>query len=87
MQLLILPNRHLFICDTHVNPDPTAEQVAEMTMLAAAAVKRFGLAPRVALLSHSNFGSSDLPSAVKMRAALELIRERNRTSRRRRDAG
>jgi len=77
MQLLILPNRHLFICDTHVNPDPTAEQVAEMTMLAAAAVKRFGLAPRVALLSHSNFGSSDLPSAVKMRAALELIRERN----------
>jgi len=77
MQLLILPNRHLFICDTHVNPDPTAEQVAEMTLLAAAAVKRFGLAPRVALLSHSNFGSSDLPSAVKMRAALELIRERN----------
>jgi malate dehydrogenase (oxaloacetate-decarboxylating)(NADP+) len=77
MQLLILPNRHLFICDTHVNPDPTAEQVAEMTMLAADAVRRFGIAPSVALLSHSNFGSSDLPSAQKMRAALELVRARN----------
>ena len=77
MQLLILPNRHLFICDTHVNPDPTAEQVAEMTMLAAEAARRFGIAPRAALLSHSNFGSSDLPSAVKMREALELIRARN----------
>jgi malate dehydrogenase (oxaloacetate-decarboxylating)(NADP+) len=73
MQLLVLPNRHLFICDTHVNPDPTAAQVAEMTILAAGAVRRFGIAPRVALLSHSNFGSSDLPSAVKMREALELI--------------
>jgi malate dehydrogenase (oxaloacetate-decarboxylating)(NADP+) len=77
MQLLILPQRHLFICDTHVNPDPTAEQIAEMTMLAAEAARRFGIAPSVALLSHSNFGSSDLPSAVKMRAALELIRARN----------
>ena len=77
MQLLVLPNRHLFICDTHVNADPTAEQVAEMTLLAAEAVKRFGMAPHVALLSHSNFGSSDLPSAVKMREALELIHARN----------
>jgi malate dehydrogenase (oxaloacetate-decarboxylating)(NADP+) len=77
MQLLILPNRHLFICDTHVNPDPTAAQVAEMTLLAAEAVRRFGIAPRVALLSHSNFGSSELPSAVKMREALELVRARN----------
>jgi malate dehydrogenase (oxaloacetate-decarboxylating)(NADP+) len=77
MQLLILPHRHLFICDTHVNPDPTAEQVAEMTMLAADAVRRFGIAPSVALLSHSNFGSSELPSAQKMRTALELIRARN----------
>jgi malate dehydrogenase (oxaloacetate-decarboxylating)(NADP+) len=74
MQLLILPNRQLFICDTHVNPDPTAEQVAEMTMLAAEAARCFGIAPRAALLSHSNFGSSDLPSAVKMRDALEIIR-------------
>jgi len=77
MQLLILPQRQLFICDTHVNPDPTAEQVAEMTMLAADAVRRFGIAPSVALLSHSNFGSSELPSAQKMRAALELVRARN----------
>jgi malate dehydrogenase (oxaloacetate-decarboxylating)(NADP+) len=77
MQLLILPDRHLFICDTHVNPDPTAEQVAEMTMLAADAVRRFGMAPSVALLSHSNFGSSELPSAQKMRTALELVRARN----------
>ncbi len=77
MQLLVLPNRHLFICDTHVNADPTAEQVAEMTLLAAEAVKRFGMAPHVALLSHSNFGSSDLPSAVKMRDALELVRARS----------
>jgi malate dehydrogenase (oxaloacetate-decarboxylating)(NADP+) len=77
MQLLILPNRQLFICDTHVNADPTAPQVAEMTMLAAAAVRRFGIAPRVALLSHSNFGSSELPSAVKMREALDLIRQQN----------
>ena len=76
MQLLILPNRQLFICDTHVNPDPTAEQVAEMAMLAADAASRFGIAPRVALVSHSNFGSSDLPSAVKMREALELIKAR-----------
>jgi malate dehydrogenase (oxaloacetate-decarboxylating)(NADP+) len=77
MQLLILPNRQLFICDTHVNADPTAEQIAEMTMLAADAVRRFGIAPSAALLSHSNFGSSDLPSAVKMREALELIRARD----------
>jgi len=73
MQLLILPHRQLFICDTHVNPDPTAEQVAEMTMLAADEVRSFGLVPSVALISHSNFGSSDLPSAQKMRAALELV--------------
>jgi malate dehydrogenase (oxaloacetate-decarboxylating)(NADP+) len=77
MQLLVLPNRHLFICDTHVNPDPSAAQVAEMTTLAADAVRRFGFAPRVALLSHSNFGSSELPSALKMREALELIRQAN----------
>jgi malate dehydrogenase (oxaloacetate-decarboxylating)(NADP+) len=77
MQLLILPNRHLFICDTHVNADPTAEQIAEMTMLAANAVRGFGLAPSAALLSHSDFGSSDLPSAVKMREALALIQARD----------
>jgi malate dehydrogenase (oxaloacetate-decarboxylating)(NADP+) len=77
MQLLILPQRQLFICDTHVNPDPSAGQIAEMTMLAAEAARRFGIAPSVALLSHSNFGSSDLPSAAKMREALELVRALN----------
>ena len=72
MQMLILPERQLFICDTHVNLDPTAEQVAEIAMLAAAEVRRMGIEPRVALLSHSNFGNSDAPSALKMRAALAL---------------
>jgi len=76
MQLLILPNRHLFICDTHVNADPSAAQIAEMTLLAAEAARRFGIAPCAALLSHSNFGSSELPSAVKMREALDLLRAR-----------
>jgi malate dehydrogenase (oxaloacetate-decarboxylating)(NADP+) len=76
MQMLMLPNRQLFICDTHVNQDPTAEQLAEMTMLAAEAVRRFGLQPSVALLSHSSFGSSEAPSARKMREAVELIRAR-----------
>jgi malate dehydrogenase (oxaloacetate-decarboxylating)(NADP+) len=73
MQLLILPNRQVFICDTHVNVDPTAAQIAEMTMLAAEAVRRFGLVPTVALVSHSSFGSSEAPSAQKMREALELV--------------
>jgi malate dehydrogenase (oxaloacetate-decarboxylating)(NADP+) len=77
MQMLILPERQLFFCDTHVNVDPTAEQVAEMTLLAAEQVKRFGITPSVALLSHSSFGSSDAPSARKMREALELIIARN----------
>jgi malate dehydrogenase (oxaloacetate-decarboxylating)(NADP+) len=76
MQMLLLPNRQLFICDTAVNVDPTAEQVAEMTILAAEQVQRFGLKPSVALLSHSNFGTSDAPSAQKMRDALALILER-----------
>jgi len=76
MHMLILQDRQLFVCDTHVNPDPTAEQVAEMTLLAAEEVERFGLKPAVALLSHSSFGSSDAPSAQKMRAALELLRQR-----------
>ncbi|MBL8485232.1 MAG: NADP-dependent malic enzyme [Rhodocyclaceae bacterium] len=74
MQMLMLPGRQIFICDTHVNRDPSAQQVAEMTLLAAAEVRRFGVQPSVALLSHSNFGSSDAPEAQKMRAALALIR-------------
>jgi malate dehydrogenase (oxaloacetate-decarboxylating)(NADP+) len=77
MQMLILPDRQLFICDTHVSMDPTAEQIAEMTMLAAEEIRRFGIAPSVALLSHSNFGSSDAASAQKMREALALIRDRS----------
>jgi len=76
MNALILPKRTVFICDTYVNLDPTAEQLAEMTSLAAAAIRRFGVIPRAALLSHSSFGTSDAPSARKMRAALELIRAR-----------
>jgi len=73
MNMLLLPRRTVFICDTYVNPDPTAVQIAEMTVLAAEEVRRFGLVPKVALLSHSNFGSADTPSAQKMRTALELL--------------
>ena len=63
MQMLMLPGRQLFICDTHVNRDPSAEQVAEIALLAAEEVRRFGVTPSVALLSHSSFGGSDAPSA------------------------
>jgi malate dehydrogenase (oxaloacetate-decarboxylating)(NADP+) len=73
---LILPGRQVFIVDTHVNLDPSAEQLAEITRLAADQLYAFGLAPKVALLSHSNFGSSDSPGARKMRATLALLRER-----------
>ncbi len=73
MQMVILPDRQIFVCDTHVNRDPDAEQIAEMTLLAAEEVRRFGLKPSVALVSHSSFGSSDAPSAQKMRDALQLI--------------
>jgi malate dehydrogenase (oxaloacetate-decarboxylating)(NADP+) len=76
MNALILPKRTLFICDTYVNFDPTAEQIAEMTVLAAEEIRRFGITPKVALLSHSNFGTSDQSSAVKMRHALELVTRR-----------
>ena len=74
MQMLMLPDRQLFICDTHVNVDPSAEQIAEITSLAAEAVRRFGITPSVALLSHSSFGSSAAPGAAKMRRALGLVR-------------
>ena len=73
MNVLLLPKRTVFICDTYVNFDPNAEQIAEMTLLAAEEVRRFGITPKAALLSHSNFGSSDTPSARKMRAALAMI--------------
>jgi len=71
--MLILPGRQLFVCDTHVNRDPSAEEIAEITLLAAEEVQRFGVKPSVALLSHSSFGSSDAPSAQKMREALAII--------------
>jgi len=75
MNGLMLPNRQIFLVDTHVNYDPSAEQLAEITQMAAEEMLRFGLKPKVALLSHSNFGSSNQPSAVKMRQTLELLRE------------
>jgi len=77
MSALILPKGTFFLCDTYVNQDPTAQQLAEMTILAADEVRRFGIVPRVALLSHSSFGSSNHPSAVKMREALQLIQARD----------
>ena len=76
MNMLILPKRTLFICDTYVNPDPTAEQVAEIAMMAAEEVARFGIVPKVALLSHSNFGSSRHPSALKMSMARDILEQR-----------
>ena len=75
MNALILPDRQVFIVDTHVNIEPTAEQLSEITQMAAEAVARFGIEPKIALLSHSNFGSYDSPSAQKMRATLALLRE------------
>jgi len=76
MNALIMPGRMVFICDTYVNPDPDAEQIAEMTLLAADEMKRFGIAPKAALLSASNFGSLKTASAAKMRQARELIEQR-----------
>ena len=75
MTTLILKDGPLFCCDPYLNEDPTAEMLAEMTQLAVQQVRRFGLTPKVALLSHSNFGSSRLDSAVKMRAVLEYVKE------------
>ena len=70
---LILPSGTFFICDTHVTPDPTAEEIAEMTILAADEVRCFGIPPKVALLSRSNFGTSNTPSATKMRDAVRIL--------------
>ena len=74
MNGLMLPGRQIYLVDTHINYDPTAEQLAEITVLAAEEMRRFGLTPKAALLSHSNFGSSNQPSALKMREALDSIR-------------
>ncbi|MBX7228711.1 MAG: NADP-dependent malic enzyme [Burkholderiaceae bacterium] len=76
MNGLMLPGRTVFLVDTHVNLDPTAQEIAEMTLMAATEMRRFGLLPKVALLSHSNFGSSNAPSAVKMREVLALLQTR-----------
>jgi len=76
MNGLIMPGRQVMMVDTHINYDPSAEQLAEITVMAAEEMKRLGLVPKAALLSHSNFGSSEAPSALKMREALELVRAR-----------
>ncbi|MCW5665364.1 MAG: NADP-dependent malic enzyme [Piscinibacter sp.] len=74
MNGLMLPGRQVFLVDTHVNADPSAEELAEITVMAAEEMLRFGVQPKAALLSHSNFGSSDHPSAVKMRRTLALLK-------------
>jgi malate dehydrogenase (oxaloacetate-decarboxylating)(NADP+) len=76
MNTLMLPGRQVTLVDTHVNADPDASQLAEITLMAAEELRRIGVKPSVALLSHSNFGSSDLPSARKMRETLTLLRSR-----------
>jgi malate dehydrogenase (oxaloacetate-decarboxylating)(NADP+) len=76
MNALMMPGRQVMLVDTHVNYDPTAEQIAEFTVMAAEEMMRFGVRPKAALLSHSNYGSSNQPSAVKMREALALLRAR-----------
>jgi malate dehydrogenase (oxaloacetate-decarboxylating)(NADP+) len=75
MNALMLPGRQVFLVDTHVNADPSAEELCEITVMAAEEMMRFGLQPKVALLSHSNFGTSDQASALKMRRTLALLRE------------
>jgi malate dehydrogenase (oxaloacetate-decarboxylating)(NADP+) len=79
MSGLILPGRQVFLVDTHINIDPTAQELAELTLMAASEMRKLGLAPKVALLSHSNFGSSNAPSAVKMREVLALIQKADPT--------
>ena len=77
MNGLMLPNRVVFLVDTHINLDPTAQELCEITLMAAAELKRFGITPKVALLSHSNFGTSNAPSALKMRETLALVKARD----------
>ena len=76
MNVLMLPEQTLFICDTHVNEDPSAEEIADMTIQAAEEVQRFGIEPKVALISHSNFGSRTTASAKKMALARQILLER-----------
>ncbi len=75
MNALVLPGRQVFLVDTHINVDPSAEQLAELTILAAKELRAMGIEPKVALLSHSNFGSSNAPSAQKMRETLRILKE------------
>jgi malate dehydrogenase (oxaloacetate-decarboxylating)(NADP+) len=75
LSLLILPQGSFFLCDTHVTPDPSVEEIVEMTLLAASEVRNFGIEPKIALLSHSNFGTTDYPQAQKMREAARLLRK------------
>ena len=75
MNVLVLADRQIVMVDTHVNENPSAEQIAEITILAAEEMRRFGITPHAALLSHSNFGSSNSESAQKMRAALAILRQ------------
>lgn len=76
MNALMLPNRQIFLVDTHINENPTVEELAEITIMAAEEVERFGIAPKIALLSHSNFGSGQSESAQKMRDTLALVRQK-----------
>ena len=76
MNLLMLPGRTVFIADTYVNYDPSAEQLADMTLLAAEEIRNFGIHPKVALLSHSTFGTDNTPTAVKMRQVLAHLNQR-----------
>ncbi|MBU0859960.1 MAG: NADP-dependent malic enzyme, partial [Alphaproteobacteria bacterium] len=76
MNVLIMSKGAFFICDTQVNPNPSIAQISEMVMLATEEVKRFGIKPKVALLSHSNFGTADTDTAFKMRCALADLRQR-----------
>jgi malate dehydrogenase (oxaloacetate-decarboxylating)(NADP+) len=76
LNILILDHGTLFLCDTHVQLEPTADQIAEMAVMAGVEMRRFGVVPKVALLSHSSFGTSDHPSARKMKEALELLAKR-----------
>ena len=74
MNGLLLPDRQIFLVDTHINYDPSAEQLTEITIMAAQEMMRFGIRPKAALLSHSNFGSADTPTAIKMRATLAMVK-------------
>ena len=76
LTVLILPQGTLFLTDTHVNPDPTAEQLCELAKLAADEIRRFGIQPKAAFLSHSNFGSATTESANKVREATALFTDR-----------